>query len=101
MLPQAVNLTRSYWLSVHDDGQGIARIRAVIDFLQHPVDEQCDALQWRLPRMGEKPLHDDIGDALACALVAHLFAGSPEVMEPVPQMVPSGEGWIMLPGRDG
>lgn len=50
-------------------------------------------------RNGDKPLHDDIRDALACALVAHLFADSPDVMEPVPEMVPSGEGWIMLPGR--
>jgi hypothetical protein len=48
---------------------------------------------------GGKPLHDDIRDALACALVAQLFTDSPEVMEPVPEIVPSGEGWIMLPGR--
>lgn len=52
-------------------------------------------------RTGGKPLHDDIRDALACALVAHLFADRPEVIEPVPEMVPSGEGWIMLPGKRG
>jgi hypothetical protein len=52
-------------------------------------------------RNGEKPLHDDIRDALACALVAHLFAASPELMERVPETVPTGEGWIMLPGTDG
>lgn len=50
-------------------------------------------------RIGGKPLHDDVRDALACALVARLFSDSPEVMEPVPEVVPSGEGWIMLPGR--
>lgn len=50
-------------------------------------------------RNGGKPLHDDTRDALACALVAYLFANRPEVMERVPEMVPSGEGWIMLPGR--
>ena len=48
-------------------------------------------------RSGDKPLHDDIRDALACALVAYLFAESPVHMEPVPTQVPDGEGWIMLP----
>lgn len=48
-------------------------------------------------RSGEKPLHDDIRDALACALVAYLFIQDPTEMEAVPAQVPDGEGWIMLP----
>lgn len=45
----------------------------------------------------DKPLHDDIRDALACSLVAHLFADRPDAIEPIPQHVPEGEGWIVLP----
>lgn len=48
-------------------------------------------------RTGAKPLHDDIRDALACALVAYLFSETPALIEPVPQRVPDGEGWIILP----
>lgn len=48
-------------------------------------------------RTGGKPLHDDIRDALACALVAYLFSETPALIEPVPQRVPDGEGWIILP----
>lgn len=48
-------------------------------------------------RSGEKPLHDDIRDALACALVAYLFAERPAMIEPIPSEVPTGEGWIVLP----
>lgn len=44
VLPETVNLVRSYWLTVHADGQRIARIRAVIDFLQNVVAEQRDQL---------------------------------------------------------
>ncbi len=40
VLPDAVALTRSYWLTVHSDSQRIGRIRAVIDFLQTLVAEQ-------------------------------------------------------------
>lgn len=45
----------------------------------------------------DAPLHDDIRDALACSLVAHLFADSPAKIEPIPKDVPDGEGWIVLP----
>lgn len=44
ILPEAVALTRNYWLTVHADGQRIARVRAVIDFLQELVVEQRAAL---------------------------------------------------------
>lgn len=44
VLPHAVALTRSYWLSVHSDGQRIARIRALIDFLQAIVAEERRSL---------------------------------------------------------
>lgn len=43
------------------------------------------------------PVHDDIRDALACSLVANLFGGSPAEIEPIPEDVPNGEGWIILP----
>lgn len=48
-------------------------------------------------RTGEKPLHDDIRDALACALVAYLFSEHPALIEPAPATIPAGEGWIILP----
>jgi hypothetical protein len=48
-------------------------------------------------RDGAKPLHDDIRDALACALVAYAFAERPTIIERVPADVPPGEGWIILP----
>ncbi len=48
-------------------------------------------------RPENKPLHDDVRDALACALVAFIFAESSQDMEPVPADVPPGEGWIILP----
>jgi predicted nuclease with RNAse H fold len=47
-----------------------------------------------------KPLHDDIRDALACSLVAYLFANHPTDFEPIPTSVPDGEGWIVLPRTD-
>ena len=40
---------------------------------------------------------DDLDDAFRCAIVAHLFADEPDLLEPPPTKVPDGEGWIMLP----
>lgn len=48
-------------------------------------------------RSGGKPLHDDTRDALACALVAFLFAERPAMIEPIPSEILTGEGWIVLP----
>lgn len=48
-------------------------------------------------RTGGKPLHDDTRDALACSLVAYLFAENPALIEPLPAEAPAGEGWIILP----
>ncbi len=48
-------------------------------------------------RTGEKPLHDDIRDALACSLVAYLFSEQHALVEPAPATIPAGEGWIILP----
>lgn len=45
----------------------------------------------------DKPMHDDIRDALACSLVGYLYSGSPSEIEPVPEGAPAGEGWIILP----
>jgi hypothetical protein len=42
-------------------------------------------------------LHDDVRDALACSLVAYLFAEQPDAIDPVPVEIPAGEGWIILP----
>ena len=47
--------------------------------------------------IGGRPMHDDVRDALACALVAAMFAEGPAMIEPVPAEVPAGEGWIILP----
>ena len=44
-----------------------------------------------------KPMHDDIRDALACSLVAYMFAERSTEIDPIPAHVPSGEGWIVLP----
>jgi DNA-binding transcriptional LysR family regulator len=44
VLPEALALTRSYWLTVHADVQRVARVRAVIDFIRELVAEQQHAL---------------------------------------------------------
>jgi DNA-binding transcriptional LysR family regulator len=44
VLPEALALTRSYWLTVHADAQRVARVRAVIDFIRELVAEQLHAL---------------------------------------------------------
>ncbi len=44
VLPDAVALTRGYWLSVHNDSQRVARVRAVISFVETLVAEQRAAL---------------------------------------------------------
>jgi hypothetical protein len=44
--------------------------------------------------------HDDLDDALTCALVAHLFVTRPELLMAPDPAVPVSEGWIWVP-RDG
>jgi predicted nuclease with RNAse H fold len=41
--------------------------------------------------------HDDLTDARVCALVAHLFALTPEAFDDPPEDVPVREGWIWVP----
>ena len=41
--------------------------------------------------------HDDLVDARVCALVACLFANTPDVFEEPPADVPAREGWIWVP----
>ena len=41
--------------------------------------------------------HSDKDDALACALIAHLYATAPETLVPPGDEVPTSEGWIWLP----
>lgn len=42
--------------------------------------------------------HDDKDDARICAVIAHLFDTRRELLVPPPDEVPSGEGWIWVPG---
>lgn len=44
--------------------------------------------------------HDDLDDALTCALIAHLFATRPAALIAPHPAVPVSEGWIWVP-RDG
>lgn len=44
--------------------------------------------------------HDDIDDALTCALLAHLFDTHPETLISPAASVPASEGWIWVP-KDG
>lgn len=41
--------------------------------------------------------HDDLVDARVCALVAYLFANTPDVFEEPPADIPAREGWIWVP----
>jgi hypothetical protein len=41
--------------------------------------------------------HDDIDDALTCALVGYLFETRPDTLIPPTPMVPVPEGWIWVP----
>ncbi len=40
--------------------------------------------------------HDDLDDALTCALIAWLFAAHPETLAPPPVSIPQAEGWIWV-----
>lgn len=44
--------------------------------------------------------HDDLDDALTCALIAHLFAYEPQMLANPPESIPLSEGWIWVP-KDG
>jgi len=44
--------------------------------------------------------HDDLEDALTCALLAYLFAVRPDTLVAPPESVPVSEGWIWVP-KDG
>jgi len=39
VLPETVEITRSYWLAIHADQQRLPRVRAVVDFLSDIVDK--------------------------------------------------------------
>jgi len=47
-----------------------------------------------------KLAHDDLDDALTCALIAYLFANQPAALLAPEPSVPMAEGWIWVP-RDG
>jgi predicted nuclease with RNAse H fold len=47
--------------------------------------------------VSDRPLSDDVRDALICATVAYLFGQFPAEIEAVPRGAPVREGWIILP----
>lgn len=50
------------------------------------------------PRVtGPTPDHDDLHDALTCALVAYLFARERSALAPPDKDIPKSEGWIWVP----
>lgn len=56
---------------------------------------------WRsLPETGEDAMRD-LRDALACAVLAHLWADRPDSCEPIPEHASLGEGWIVVPAGIG
>ena len=54
----------------------------------------------RPSRDREIPLHDDIRDALACALVSYLFAECPTIMKPVPATSRRARDGSFYPSHD-
>ncbi len=44
-----------------------------------------------------KLAHDDLDDALTCALIAWLFSAQPEQLAPPAESIPQAEGWIWVP----
>lgn len=48
-----------------------------------------------------KSAHDDVKDAMVCAVVAHLFATMRAALEPPPASVPVSEGWIWATWKPG
>ena len=53
-----------------------------------------------LQRPFGKLAHDDLDDALTCAMVGYLFDRQPAALFPPVAYVPASEGWIWVP-RDG
>ncbi|NDV12725.1 hypothetical protein [Crenobacter caeni] len=74
------------------------RNSAIMDRLLSPFRNtaQEDSEECWLPELG----HEDLQDALRCALVGHLFTNHPESLAAPPAEVSPNEGWIWAP-EDG
>jgi predicted nuclease with RNAse H fold len=88
-----IEVSTGVWRGDYEGGQSVTAI------------ETYPAVARQISRLGAlqakavppAPVHDDIRDALACSLVAHLFAERPTEIEAIPENIPDGEGWIVLP----
>ena len=90
------------WRHTDDRGRTVTAIETYpavalqVDRLRRLQADVLSRTDGRL-NIGGKPMHDDVRDALACALVAAQFVEGPAMIEPIPADVPAGEGWIVLP----
>lgn len=76
---------------VWSDGQQLTAIEAYPSACKHSAT--INALQRPFGRLA----HDDLDDALTCALLAYLFAAQPDTLIPPGADVPVSEGWIWVP----
>lgn len=76
---------------VWSDGTGLSAIEA------YPSACKTSATVKGLQQRFGKLDHDDLDDALTCALVAYLFNEQPDTLIPPAPLVPVSEGWIWVP----
>ena len=76
---------------VWSDGRGLAAIEAYPSACR--ASAMVKALQEPFGKLG----HDDLDDALTCALIGHLFDSQPDALLPPAAFVPATEGWIWVP----
>ena len=76
---------------VWSDGQHLTAIEAYPSACRH--SSTLHALQQPFGR----PAHDDLDDALTCALLAYLFTEQPDALIAPDENVPVSEGWIWVP----
>ncbi len=79
---------------VWSDGNQLTAIEAYPSACKASATVQ--GLQQRFGKLG----HDDLDDALTCALLAYLFNDHPDALVPPGAEVPEAEGWIWIP-NDG
>lgn len=77
---------------VWSDGQRLTAIEAYPSACKHSATVKT------LQQPFDNLAHDDLDDALTCALLAHLFAVQPNTLIPPGVSVPVSEGWIWVPG---
>lgn len=76
---------------VWSDGERLSAIEAYPSACKHSAT--VNELQRPFGRLS----HDDLDDALTCALLAYLFNQQPDVLVPPGADVPISEGWIWVP----